>query len=42
VPVEVWKILRDVSIGWLKDLFKKMLIKEKMPEDWRKFYCTNI
>jgi len=35
VPVEVWKILGDVSIGWLKDLFNKVLIEGKMPEGWR-------
>jgi len=25
VPVEVWTILGDVSIKWLKDLFNKVL-----------------
>ncbi|KAL4104538.1 hypothetical protein QTP88_019833 [Uroleucon formosanum] len=36
MPVEVWKILGNVSIRWLKDLFNKMLIEGKMPEVWRK------
>jgi len=35
VPVEVWKILGDVSIGWLNYLFNKVLIEGKMAEDWR-------
>jgi hypothetical protein len=42
VPVEVWTILGNVSIGWLKVLFNKVLIDRKMSEDWRKFYCINI
>jgi hypothetical protein len=42
VPVEVWRILGDVSIGWLKDLFNKVLMEGKMPEDRRKFYYTNV
>jgi len=32
VPVKVWKILGDVSNGWLKDVFNMLLIKGKMPE----------
>jgi len=38
----VWKILGDVSIGWLKDLFNKVLIEGKMPEDWRKNFIEPI
>jgi len=34
VPAEVWKILGDASIGWLKDLFNKVLVDGKMPGDW--------
>lgn len=42
VPIGMWKILGDVSIGWLKDLLNKMLIKEKIPEDWRKNFIVPI
>jgi hypothetical protein len=35
MPVEVWKMSEVVSIVWLKDLFNKVIIEEKMPEDWR-------
>jgi hypothetical protein len=36
VLVEAWKILGDVNIGWLKHLFNKELVEEKMLEGWRK------
>ena len=42
VPVEVRKMLGDVSIGWLKNLFNKVLIEGKMPEDWRKSFIVPI
>jgi len=42
VPVKVWTILRDVIIGWLKDLFNKVLIEGKIPEDWRKSFIVPI
>jgi len=42
VPVEVWKMLGDVSIGWLKNLLNKILIEGKMPEDWRKSFIVPI
>jgi len=32
VSVEVWKILGNISIRWLKDIFNKLLIEGKMPE----------
>jgi len=32
---EVWKVLKDVSIEWLKNLFNKVLVERKMPKDWR-------
>jgi len=27
VPAEVWKILEDLSIGWLKDFFNEVLVE---------------
>jgi len=29
VPVEMWKVLRDVIIGWLKDNYNQVFIEEK-------------
>ncbi|KAL4149333.1 hypothetical protein QTP88_003299 [Uroleucon formosanum] len=42
VPAEVWKILENVSIRWLKGLFKKVLMEGKMPEVWRKSFIVPI
>jgi len=41
-PVEVWKILRDVNIEWLKDLFNMVLTERKILEDWRKSFIVPI
>jgi len=38
----VWKILGDISTGWLKDFFNKVLIGGKMPEDWRRSIIVPI
>lgn len=42
VPLKVWNILEDVSIGWLEDLFNKMLVDEKMSEVLRKGFVVPI
>lgn len=34
--------LGNVSIGWLKDLFNKLLVERKMPEYWRKKFIVTI
>lgn len=36
------EILGDISIGWLKDLFNKVLIEVKIPEYWRKSFIEPI
>jgi len=38
----VSKILRDVNIGLLKELFNMVLIERKMPEGWRKSLIVPI
>jgi hypothetical protein len=42
VPVEMRKILGDVSIGWLKVFFNKVLVEGKMPVDQRKSFIVSI
>jgi len=42
VSAEVWRILGDINIGWLKYLFNKMLIEGEMPEDGRKSFIVPI
>jgi len=42
VSVNTKKILRDVSTGWFKDLFNKVLIERKKPEDWRNSFILPI
>jgi len=36
VLVEVWKMLEYVGVRWLKDLFNKMIVEEKMPNKCKK------
>lgn len=40
--VEVWKVLENVGIGWLKHIFYKVLMEEQMPEYWRKSFIVII
>jgi len=40
-PVEVWRILEDVSIGWLKYLFYELLVERKIPGDLRKSFIAS-
>jgi len=36
VLVEVWKIVGNVSIRLLKDIFNRVLVEGKMTSEWRK------
>lgn len=38
----VWKILGDVSNRGLKNLFNKVLVDERMREEWRKSFMISI
>ena len=36
LPVEVWKCMGEMDIKFLTRLFNKLLIGERMPEEWRR------
>lgn len=35
IPVEVWKCLGEAAVEFLTRLFNRILVSEKMPEEWR-------
>ena len=35
-PIEVWRCLREVGVRWLTNLFDKIWLTEKIPNQWRK------
>ena len=35
LPVEVWKCMEEMGIEFLTRLFNKLLVGERMPEEWR-------
>ena len=35
LPVEVWKCTGEMGIDFLTRLFNKLLVGERMPEEWR-------
>ena len=36
LPVEVWKCMREMGIEFLTRLFNRLLMGERMPEEWRR------
>ena len=36
LPVEVWKCMRKMGIKFLTRLFSRLLVGERMPEEWRR------
>ena len=36
LPVEVWKCMGEMGIGFLTRLFNRLLMGERMPEEWRR------
>ena len=36
LPVEVWKCIRKMRIKFLTGLFNRLLMSERMPEEWRR------
>ena len=36
IPIEVWRCLREMGVRWLTNLFNKIWLTEKMPNEWRK------
>jgi hypothetical protein len=42
MPIEVWRILRDVTIVWLTKLFNLIFRSNKMPDQWRRSILVPI
>ena len=36
IPIEVWRCLEEVGMRWLTDLFNKIWLTKKIPNEWRK------
>ena len=36
LPVEVWKCMEEMGIKFLTRLFNRLLMSERMPEEWRR------
>ena len=36
LPVEIWKCMREIEIKVLTKLFNRLLVGERMPEEWRR------
>ena len=36
LPVEIWKCMGEMRIQFLTRLFNKLLVGERMPEEWRR------
>ena len=36
IPIEVWRCLGEVGVRWLPNLFNKIWLTKKMPNEWRK------
>ena len=42
LPVEVWKCMGDMGIKFLTRLFNRLLVGERMPEEWRRSVLISI
>ena len=42
LPVEVWKCMRKMGIKFLTRLFNRLLMGERMPEEWRRSVLISI
>ena len=42
IPVEAWRSLGEMAVGWLTELFNRILDGERMPEEWRKSVLVPI
>jgi len=36
IPIKVWRCLGEMEVGWLTNLFNKIWLTKKMPNEWRK------
>ena len=42
LPVEVWKYMGEMGIKFLTRLFNRLLMGERMPEEWRRSMLIQI
>ena len=42
LPVEVWKCMREMGIEFLTRLLNKLLMGERMPEEWKRSMLNSI
>ena len=42
LPIEVWKCMGEMGIKFLTRLFNRLLVDERMPEEWRKSVLIQI
>jgi Reverse transcriptase (RNA-dependent DNA polymerase). len=42
IPIEVWKHLGDEGVAWLTKLFNKIMMSNRMPDEWRKSILVPI
>lgn len=42
IPVEVWKVVGEKASLWLLRLFNKMLVGERMPDEWRSSWLVPL
>ena len=42
LPVKVWKCMREMGIKFLTILFKKLLVGERMPKEWKRYVFIPI
>lgn len=38
ILVEAWKVLGRLGVDWLTRFLNKLLVGEKIPDDWKKSY----
>jgi len=36
IPIDVWRCLGEVDVRWLTNLFHKIWLTKKMPNEWRR------
>ena len=42
IPIEVWKCLGEDGVSWLIKLFNRILMTNRMPDEWRKSVLVPI
>ena len=42
IPIEVWRCLGEMGVRWLTNLFNKIWLSKKMPNEWRKSTLVSL